>query len=208
MEVIEWSEGHRVFLLPVVRGLESERIKVRQAVEDSAAKVIALSISEEELKGLDGYEGEEVPPANFEEDVYMAGLAKFGEVKKPPPCFLEARDLAKEKGLRVEPLDMNNADFTEAYVTNVSTLEMMSQSLAEGKLRAMRFMAKTPEGFVLEFDSTINRRKGFRQLEVAREKHMAKRLDGLVASNEAILAVIEAERAKGARQALDAYLPR
>jgi len=208
MDVIEWPPGHRIFFLPVVRGLESERLKVKQALEESSPKVIALSISPEELDGLEKYGGGNIPAANFEEEIYMERLSEFGEVSKPPPCFLEARDQAKDRNLKLEPLDLNNEDFTEAYVINVSTIEMMFHSRIERKLRGPRLQAQTPEEFVLEFDKAINSKLGYRRLEMAREKHMAKRLAKLMDESAATLALVELERAEGVKRALaPAYLP-
>ena len=114
---------------------------------------------------------------------------------------------SQEKGLRLESLDLNNEDFTEAYVTSVSTIEMMTQSWLQNKLRDRRFRADTPEEFVIEFDSIVNRKKGFQQLERAREEHMARRLADLLKERERILAVIEAERVAGVGQVLRSTCP-
>jgi len=208
MDVFQWPSGHRVYIQPVIRGLESERAKVRQALAQSSAKTVALSISKEELDGLKAYNGEETFPSNFEEDIYMEKLSAFGPVSKPPPCFLEARDLAQTKGLKLESLDLDNVDFTEAYVSNVSTIEMMTQTWLEGRLRGRRFKAKTPEEFVVEFDKEINGKEGYRKLEEARERHMATRLIWLAKGSPDTLALVELERAEGVRQGLAAYLPR
>lgn len=183
-----------------------ERQKVGQALEESSPKVIALSISPEELDGLEKFRGGNVPAANFEEDVYMERLSEFGEVSKPPPCFLEARDQAKVRNLKLEPLDLNNEDFTEAYVTHVTTIEMMFQGRVERKLRGPHLQARTAEEFVLKFDKTINSKLGYRRLERARETHMAKRLAKLMDESATTLALVELERAEGVRQLL-AQLP-
>jgi len=208
MEVIETSSGEKIWLLPVIRGLESERETVRRAFDKSRTKALAISTSKEELKALQEYDGEEVQPSNFEEEIYMEFLSKFGKVSKPPPCFLEARDLAKEKKLRFFALDLDDDDFTEAYVTSVSTIEMMTQSMSQNRMRRRRFKAKTPEEFVLEFDALINRKKGFRRLEKSREEHIAKRISELTKGCSSLLAVIEMERIAGVKQSLPNYLPR
>ena len=197
-----------MFLLKVIKGLQSERASVRHAIEESNPKLLALSISEEELDALMKYDGEDVPPSNYEEAIYMENLARFGEVLKPPPCFVEARDIARESGLRIEALDLNNEDFTEAYVNNVSTFEMMSLSFVEKRLRRRVFKSTTPEGFVLEFDAAVNAREGFKRLEKTREQHMALRLSQMAAECPLTLALVELERAAGVRRALSRYLPR
>jgi len=207
MEIVQTAEGRRVFLLGVVRGLESERAVVREALGESSADAIALSISDEEMKALELYEKGEVPPSNFEEDVYIDGLSRFGEVKKPPPCFVEARDLARKGGLKCHALDMNDQDYTEAYVSNVGTFEMMRHSMNEARLRRWRSKADTPEDFVIEFDGKVNDAKGFRRLEKARERHMAGRLVELLNDHERVLAVVEVERAKGVGQVLRSTCP-
>lgn len=193
--------------MAVVRGLESERMAVRDALDESSADAIALSISDEELKALELYEKGEVPPSNFEEDIYIDGLSRFGEVKKPPPCFVEARDLARKSGLKCHAIDMNDQDYTEAYVSNVGTLEMMRHSMNEARLRRWRSKAETPADFVIQFDEKVNDGKGFRRLEKARETHMAGRLVELLSDHERVLAVVEVERAKGIGQVLRSTCP-
>ncbi len=208
MESVKSHSGNAIWLLPVIRGLVSEIETVRKAFEKTSPAAVAVSVSEEELKALEEYDGNEGEPSNFEEEVYMAQLSRFGEVRKPPPCFLEALALIKQRGIEWHALDLNDVDFTEAYVMNISTYEMMTHSMAANKLRRHRFKADTPGELVLEFDRIVNRRKGFKNLELAREDHMASRLVDLIKRHKTVLALIETERVAGVRQALSRYLPR
>src|SRR5437867_4141003 len=112
--------GCRVHLMPVVRGLVSEAERARAALSEVGPEAVALSISREELEGLRAFAGGNAPADNLEEEVYVRGLARFGDVRKPPPCFVEAAAFAKERGIPVHPLDMDNDQYTTPYVAAVS----------------------------------------------------------------------------------------
>ncbi len=89
MDVVALGES-RVAFLPVVRGLVREEERVRQAIQEVAPEAVAMTVGREELDTLAVYDGAEAEPANWEEEMYVAGLRQWGEVRKPPPCFIEA----------------------------------------------------------------------------------------------------------------------
>src|SRR2546422_10749556 len=97
--------GCRVHVMPVVRGLVSESEAVRAAFSEARPDAVALSIGREEIEALRAHPGGSVPPDNLEEEVYVRGLSRFGEVRKPPPCFVEALAAATERGVPLPPLD-------------------------------------------------------------------------------------------------------
>ena len=140
---------------------------------------------------------------NLEEDVYVAGLEDFGEVIKPPPCFSRAVIVAEKSNIQIEPLDMDDEQYTNAFCRNVSTLEMMSQGRCGRRMARHAFTATTPEDFVMEFDSIANHPKGFKRLEKEREEHMAMKISELAEKYEAVLAIVELERLAGISNALN-----
>lgn len=201
LEVLELGVS-RLHLLPVVRGLASEAAVVRQAFHASQPDAVALSISPEEMEGLRVQPDVDMPPANVEEEVYIRELSRFGEVRKPPPCFVEALRLAQASGRPLVALDMGDAEYTEAYTRNVGTLELILHSRGARRLRASTFPARSPEELVLLLDEVFNDSRGFRALERVREGYMALRLRNLAATYARPLAVVEVERARGIRRAL------
>jgi len=192
-----------VRILPVVRGLPSETSVVARAIEDAKPAIVAMSIGPEELETLRAYDGPNLEPENFEEEVYVAGLSAWEPPIKPPPCFKEAIRIGDKRGLRLEALDMDENTYTENYVDCVSALEVVFQGRLERKLRKKRFQAKTPAEFVLAWDATVNGSPGFARLQTRRETHIASRLREISGHGD-VLALIELERVRGVLAALRA----
>src|SRR5207249_3766013 len=105
-----------VNILPVVRGLPSEKSTVAEAIRTTDPNVVALSIGPEELQTLRVYRGGPLEPENFEEEIYVAGLSAWEWPVKPPPCFTEAIRISEKRGTRLEALDMDDVTYTENYV--------------------------------------------------------------------------------------------
>ncbi len=189
-----------VMIVGAIRGLVSEGNWVSTLIRDRRPEVVALSISKEGLAAMGLHlssEDEEAGLDNLEEEIYVAGLEAFGEVKKPPPCFAEAFGVAEEIGIPVEPLDLDDEEYTNAYCRNISTLEVISQGRCQRRIARHRFQATTAEEFVLEFDGIVNSQKGFKRLEGEREGHIATGISGLAAKQGVVLAVVEIERLAG-----------
>jgi len=207
MESFTLGEG-RVAFLPVIRGLVPEGDRVRRAIEEVRPAAVALTVGREELDTLVAYDGAEHPPTNWEEEVYVAGLAEWGPVKKPPPCFVEAVRVAGAMGIPLRALDFNDEDYTEEYVTRIGTMDLLVHTRLEKKVLKHRWTAATPEEFVVEFDALVNDPESYAELEAARERHIAKRIAKLAAKHPSLLAVVEYERAEGVRKQLGDYRPK
>lgn len=193
----------KVSFLPAVRGLVPEGDRVRRAIEEASPEAVALTVGAEELDTLIGYDGAAAEPSNWEEEIYVAGLQQWGEVRKPPPCFVEAVKAAKERNLALRALDFNDEDYTEQYISRIGTLDLLWHTRLERKVRDHRWVAETPEAFVLEFDALVNDPESFAALEAARERHIAHRIGKLAAKHRSLLAVVEYERAPGVRKLLE-----
>ena len=200
-----WTMGEsRVSFLPVIRGLVHEGARVRQVIAEVRPEAVALTVGREELEVLRSYDGSEAPPANWEEEMYIAGLQQWGEVRKPPPCFVEAVRAAQEQEIAVRALDFNDEDYTEAFVTHIGTLDLLWHTRLETKAREHGFRAMTPEEFVLEFEALVDDPQAYLRLEQARERHIAKRIAKLAGKHRSLLALVEYERAAGVRVLLGA----
>jgi pheromone shutdown protein TraB len=203
MDAIELNDC-RLHVLGAIKGLENEMEKVKKSFELSKPDLIAVSLSKEDLRTLKNFEGkvEDAKPDNFEEVIYIRELKKWGEVKKPPPCYLAAVGLGKEHNVTCRAIDMNDEEYTDAFCRNVGTFELYRHSWSAKKLMKRKFKALTPEDFVIEYDKAITRLEGYRALELAREKHMAEKLRQLSRDRKSILAVVELERAEGLKEIL------
>jgi len=189
--------GSKLDIMPVVKGLVSEGEKVRQIIESTGPEIVCLSISKEELDGLSRKDDYALYEMSFLEQVYKIHLEEFGEVKLPPPCFVDAFDLCSEKGIKMMPLDMNEELYSETYCLKVSGIDLLREQFFSNRAHKLRLDHSSPENFVKAWDKRVNRAKGFKELNQDREKHMAECLRRLVDRNVSILALVECERADG-----------
>jgi hypothetical protein len=187
----------RLHMLPVIKGLVSEAERVRAVFKEIKPEALAASISREELAGLRAVSGEEEYEMSDIEWYYAQHLSRFGEVRLPPPCFLTAQQLADGEEIPIIPLDMNEDLYSAAYCTTVGTLDILRESFMVRRMKKIRFDLSSAEDFVIDWDSRVNRSKGFRGLQKEREEHMTKILARLARKYDTILAVIELERAEG-----------
>ncbi len=198
---------NEMLILGAVRGLVSEGEWVEKVVRTEMPEIVGLGISKEGLTALKEHmrhdDLNDAPLDNLEEELYVAGLEAFGKVRKPPPCFSRALTIANKNNIEIEPLDMDDEQYTNAFCRNVSTLEMMSQGRCGRQIARHTFTTTTPEDFVMEFDSIANRSKGFKRLEKEREEHMAMKISELAGKYNAVLAIVELERLAGVSDALN-----
>ena len=189
--------GVRVVILPVIRGLVSERARVRAAIAEVRPAAIGLSISREDLAALrSGPEGDP-GPSGSEEEAYLARLAAFADVDTPLGCFAEGVAAAGRSGIPVHPLDMDDAAFASAYMDAVSAWEFLRSGARAAKMQRWRARTDTPEAFVAAWDARVNRTRGLRALQRQRESHIALRIRELARDPGPVLAVVERERANG-----------
>jgi hypothetical protein len=197
----------KIYILGVIKGLTIERVNVKKAFNKLKPDVIALYISDHELLGLQSVSKgsiKEVPLSRYEV-IYARKLAqyakqdpdKYGDVQVPPPALMEGLELGLEKKLPVVALDMDDTSFANVFTRNVSTFQLIRHSTRFKRLSKKNFKVNTPEEFTFAWDNELNKLKGFRNLENARETHMAERLFQLTEKFNCILAIIEVERSQG-----------
>lgn len=201
MEIVDIG---KILLLGSVQGLTSEKSEIKKLFEKIKPDAVALSVSDDELEGLKRMSDGEEPEILLSgyEEVYARKLAVYGEVNVPPPSLTEAFELAEKNGVPVYAVDMDDKEYTDVFIKNISTIQLILYSLKIKKLRKKRFKSKTPEDFVFEWDKIVNKLKGFRALEKKREEHMSKKLGELSEKHNRILAVVELQRMKGISEML------
>jgi hypothetical protein len=197
-------DGSTIHVLPVIKGLVSEEAKVLSAFNLVRPEVVGISVSKEELAGLQEKETYDEYEMSTLEEIYKIYLESFGEVRLPAPAYVKTMDLCAERSLPLIPLDMNDEMYTEEYCQKVGGAEIFREAFFTRSIRRRRFDIESPEAFVADWDHKVNRAKGFRELERAREEHMAEALRAMTRQYSKILAVIEHERAHGVVDALSA----
>lgn len=185
-----------IHILPVIRGLTAEVSTVQEAFTSVNPDAVAVSLSKEEVKGLRNLPSDFEPELSRYDEIYVQGLARFGEVAAPPPCYVAAIEIADLKGLPVLPIDIDEESYTELYCASVSGTTLFRNSTRTWHLRRRAFSADTPEKYVVKVDKAFNNMRGFRNVEDQRAEWMAREV--LKASKDfgQILTVIELERAE------------
>jgi hypothetical protein len=196
--------GCEVMLLPVIRGLVSEGVKVAKAFADFSPDCVALSISPEELKALREHDGKPLDSmcGTVEENVYESGLTGFGEVERPPRCFADALKAADGAKVRIVGVDLSEEDYTRAYVSLVSGWDFVRKALGRGSFERARFDRSSAEAFVLDWDRRLRKVKGYDRLEMRREAEITKGVVELAGRAKRLFAVVEVERAAGVLECL------
>lgn len=186
-------------VFPTVKGLERERRAVRRAVLESRPDVVAIPVSPEGLRGLRAiWKGKdpEIFLSHYEE-IYAVKLARYGRVSVPPPSFTEAYAAAAGEGIPVRAIDLDEEAFSDAFVQSISSANLIYHSLRWRWLRRKRFDQDSARDFALAWDRAITSLRGFQNLELRREEHMAGALGRLCARYRKVLAVLEIERLEG-----------
>ena len=187
--------GSTVHMLPVIRGLTSEISTVKDAFDMVKPDAVAISLSREEVDGLRSLPTDFEPELSRYDEIYIQGLARFGDVAAPPPCYVAAIEIADSEGLPVLPVDIDEASYTELYCASISGSALFRNSTRTWFLRKRSFSAETPEDYVVKVDRAFNNMSGFRRIEEERSSWMAKELVKAAEGTDRLLAVIEFERA-------------
>ncbi len=195
--------GSAVHILPVIRGLTSEISTVREAFASVNPEAVAVSLSKEEVEGLRNLPADFEPELSRYDEIYIQGLAEFGEVAAPPPCYVAAIEIADSEGVPVLPIDIDEASYTELYCASVTGTTLFRNSTRTWHLSRRAFSADTPEQYVVKVDKAFNNMRGFRNVESQRAEWMARETLKAAKNFERLLTVIELERAGDVARLID-----
>lgn len=189
--------GSQVHVLGAVKGLVCEARKVEEAFRRTDPRALAVSVSKEQLAALRSPEACEEYELSPLEAAYYKLMSSFGEVRLPSPSYMKALELASSASRPIIPIDMNDLAYTEFYCDRVGALDLVREGAFGRGVRRKSFDGTSPEALALDWDRRVNKAKGFRQLEMERERHMASVLARMATKHQSILAVVEMERAEG-----------
>ncbi len=189
----------QIHLIDVVKGLNSEVDTVIDQIKGFDFDVGCIAISKNELEGLknmieDGKDFSIEP--NAPERIYAENLSKFGEVSLPPPSYIAFVKYCMEQGIKIMAVDMDEEHYTMAYCEHVSGTQWILQSVREKRLKTKKFDFDDPRDFAKAWDKSINKLKGYQDLEEHRESVIAKNLVR-ISKKGVTLALIEVERVEG-----------
>lgn len=196
--------GCDIDIIPIVKGLVSEKEKVRKALSEKDYEAAAVSWGLDEIEAVsrrDEIEGE--TETNELDSVYSYKLKEFGPIDMPDPAFTYLVDEFSSRN-PVIPLDMTDEEFSEVYCENVSTMDFLRENKIVKKALKRNFDAATPEEFVLQWDAMINEIKGYCKMSQIKERYIAGQLIDIAKYKKSLIALIEYERMDGVMKILEA----
>jgi hypothetical protein len=183
-----------------IRGLVSEREKVRKIVESFSPNTILLGISPEQWEGLKKYVKKpfKIEPNDYE-IIYALKLEKFGEVGLPVQTYLEILSISKKYNLSIVPIDMDDELYSNLFTKKIDILKLIRFDMRKRKLYKMNFEASTPEEFVILWDKEVNKIREYREIEEEREKFMSDKIIEIAknVNGKRVMAIVEFERFEG-----------
>ena len=132
---------------------------------------------------------------------YSRKLAAFGDVELPPPAFMEAVRAADRAGVPVEPIDLDDDQYTRVFCDHVSYWQLVRHSRRVKRMRR-GLRARSPEEMAMEWDRRVRVLKGFDIVERERERRMAAGLVGMLERHKKVLAIIDLPRVGGTLEEL------
>ncbi len=194
-------KGSSIYILPVIHGLREEEKKVEKAFDEIKPDCIAIGISPEDIEGLK--EDSEGMAQQYE--YYLAHLSRYGKIAVPPPDIKRAYELSMENEIEFHTIDVDDDEYANLLVKNVSIIALIRHSRKMKKLNKIDIKAESAEEFVRKWDEYMNSIKGFRKIEEAREKAMAENIVKICDKCKKILAIIPLERSNGVITHLERY---
>lgn len=193
--------GVAVHLAGSVRGLAGPDAAVEEAVERLAPRRCGAGIPPDEVEGLRRLvaSGEEPPDLELsgQEEAYVAGLGRFGEVRFPSPDLLALLATCDGRGIPVTGVDLDEAAYTGAYTRNVSAVAILRNSWRVRRLARKPPGADDPASFAVAFDRAIRRTGGFARLEEAREVAMAAGVASLASESGPVYVLLDISHLDG-----------
>ena len=185
-------------IIPIVKGLVSEKEKVIKALSEKDYETAAVSWGIEEIEAV--RRRNEITGDNETNDldvVYLYKLKTFGDVDMPDPSFTYVVDEFSKKDVSVIPLDMSDDEFAEAYCREVSTLDFLKENKIVKKAMKREFTTSSPEDFIREWDALINEVKGYRKMNLVKERFIADQIKDVANYRKNVLVLIDYERYEG-----------
>ena len=191
------KNGCRLDIIPIIKGLVSEKEKVIDALSKNEYETAGVSWGIEEIEAV--RRRNEITGDNETNDidvVYLYKLKSIGDVDMPDPAFTYVVDEFSKKGISVIPLDMSDDEFAEAYCEKVSTWDFLKENKIVSKAMKREFTKSSPEEFIMEWDSLINEIKGYRKMNALKEEFIAEQILDVTKYRKNALILVDYERSE------------
>ena len=191
-------------IIPIIKGLVSEKQKVVDALSSKDYETAGVCWGIEEIEAV--RRRAEITGDNETNDldiVYLYKLKTFGDVDMPDPSFTYIVDEFSKKNVAVIPLDMSDDEFAEAYCNEVSTLDFLKENKIIRKAMKKEFSTSSPEEFITEWDALINEVKGYRKMNLVKERFVASQIRDIAKYRRNALVLVDYERFEGIMSILE-----
>lgn len=191
-------------IIPIIKGLVSEKQKVIDALSSKDYETAGVCWGIEEIEAV--RRRAEITGDNETNDldiVYLYKLKTFGEIDMPDPSFTYIVDEFSKKDVAVIPLDMSDDEFAEAYCNEVSTLDFLKENKIVKKAMKKEFSTSSPEEFIIEWDALINEVRGYRKMNLVKERFVASQIRDIAKYRRNALVLVDYERFDGIMSILE-----
>ena len=193
--------GCEVLAVGTIPGFVPDGERVEQAFQAFLPDCVALGVPPEDLTVLEALATAdpkpELPPLDEATERLLELLSRFGPTAVPSPDLERATALARNAGVPVEALDVDDAGHSQLYTKHVKFRHVVQSNSI--KRRLLKTGVQGADAYALSeaWDAAWTRPKGLRAVEDARERHMAARLREAAAGRARLLAVLPAARMAG-----------
>lgn len=193
--------GCEVLLVGTVPGFAPDGERVEQAFQAFLPDCVALGVPAEDLAVLaqlaTADPKPELPMPDEATQRLLELLAAFGPTAIPSPDLERATALARAGAIPVEALDLDDAEHATLYTKHVKFRHVVQSNSIKRRLLKDGVAGADAYALAAAWDAAWTRPKGLREVEEARERHMARRLRECAAGHRRILAVVPATRLAG-----------
>ena len=192
-------------LFGVIRGLTSEVAPLLAGLQETRPGAVAVAVPPEELAGIAQYfvgtPVEPLVPLSEMESAEASGLARYGEVRVPPPALPALISWGRSREVPVVGVDPPDDEYAGLFTQHIRYVDLVRRTVSERRIVRAPPEAPTPEEFVLARERAIARGRGSERLARAREERVARATRTLLQAHPRVALVVDRERMDGVRAA-------
>ena len=178
------ENGTSILMFGGVKGLIRDGEDLKETLQCFRPDVVCVSIPEESIDSLKKFMEDpyELTLSDYE-IIYGTILSEFGEVMVPPPIYMEAVKYARHFSIKLEGIDLDEDSYSQVYMDNMKSMDLIAHSVRKRRIMHHSFKSTTPEDFVEEWTSMVNRVKGLSRIDNERLKYIEERSIEIISSN-------------------------
>jgi hypothetical protein len=192
-----------VLVIGTVLAFVPDAERVRDAFARHEPDRVALGVPPEDLEALerlrsDAAAREELVEPDVATEAMLKLLGRFGATRIPSPDLEAAYGLAKDAGIPLVALDLDDATHSAEYVKRVKVRHLWWHPRREKRLLAETFDEATDAyDLARRFDAKATKSRPLRDMERLREEVMAQAIRAAAVQSKRLLAVVPASRFEG-----------